>query len=341
MQVRHTVLGFATVVTLSLASTAHAADVYIDSFAVNNAGGDTARDPGDPLAGTTTEVGGGVWAGTGDYLLGQVAATTDGYVYSTNTTSLNTYAALPLTLNPGDVATIEARIMSFNNAGTDNWTAIGFLDNANSCYSAGKTWLLMRQDTTRTDEIAVFGALGGTGAGNTLIKSAIPGTPDADGFNLVQFTYDSGANTVSLVVNGETVLDQVADLGTPTISHVGFQFFRTTVEGALDDFRVTVMSSLHPGDANGDGLVNLSDLQILGDNWQSTTAGWAEADFTGDGTVNLADLQILGDNWGFGAGPDLALDQALEQAGLAIPEPAGLAVLGVGSLLLVRRRTTV
>ncbi len=95
-------------------------------------------------------------------------------------------------------------------------------------------------------------------------------------------------------------------------------------------------TALQPGDANGDGMVNLADLQILGDNWQSTTASWSEADFTGDGNVNLADLQILGDNWGFGVGSDLAFDEALAQ--VAIPEPAGLALLGMSGVLLLRRR---
>ncbi|MCC6681346.1 MAG: DNRLRE domain-containing protein [Phycisphaeraceae bacterium] len=91
----------------------------------------------------------------------------------------------------------------------------------------------------------------------------------------------------------------------------------------------------HPGDANGDGMVNLADLQILGDNWQSTTAIWSQADFTGDGIVNLADLQIVGDNWGFGASSDLSFDEAL--AAVVVPEPATAILLGTGLLLLVRR----
>ncbi|MCC6679978.1 MAG: hypothetical protein IT445_03655 [Phycisphaeraceae bacterium] len=95
-------------------------------------------------------------------------------------------------------------------------------------------------------------------------------------------------------------------------------------------------SALHPGDANGDGMVNLSDLQILGDNWQSNTATWAEADFTGDNTVNLADLQILGDNWGFGTGPDVSFDEALAQ--VAIPEPGACSLLAAGGLLVMLRR---
>ncbi|MCC6682664.1 MAG: hypothetical protein IT445_17325 [Phycisphaeraceae bacterium] len=107
-----------------------------------------------------------------------------------------------------------------------------------------------------------------------------------------------------------------------------------------DYFRFTsgAFAPLHAGDANGDGLVNLSDLQILGDNWQSTTATWTEADFTGDGVVNLSDLQILGDNWGFGTGPDIALDEALALTGIVIPEPGVAGLLLVGGLLAVRRR---
>ncbi|MCC6679784.1 MAG: hypothetical protein IT445_02675 [Phycisphaeraceae bacterium] len=94
----------------------------------------------------------------------------------------------------------------------------------------------------------------------------------------------------------------------------------------------------HPGDANGDGMVNLADLQILGDNWQSTTAKWSLADFTWDGMVNLADLQIIGDNWGYGAGPDISFDAALQQVGIVIPEPASLTLLVLPLSLVLRRR---
>ncbi len=94
-------------------------------------------------------------------------------------------------------------------------------------------------------------------------------------------------------------------------------------------------AAFHAGDANGDGQVNLADLQILGDNWQSTVADWSLADFTGDSVVDLADLQILGDNWGFGAALDMTFDQAIDWAGINVPEPGGLVLLGAGSLLMV------
>ncbi|MCC6680603.1 MAG: PEP-CTERM sorting domain-containing protein [Phycisphaeraceae bacterium] len=115
--------------------------------------------------------------------------------------------------------------------------------------------------------------------------------------------------------------------------------FSTGIGAAFyDDILLEDLAALHPGDANGDGMVNLSDLQILGDNWQSTTATWAEADFTGDGNVNLSDLQILGDNWGFGTTPDVAFDEAL--AGVVIPEPATAGLVMLGAFTLVKRRTS-
>ncbi len=95
----------------------------------------------------------------------------------------------------------------------------------------------------------------------------------------------------------------------------------------------------HAGDANGDGMVNLADLQILGDNWQATDAGWSAADFSGDQAVNLADLQIIGDNWGYGAGADVSFDEALAQVGIVVPEPATLGLLGLALPLILRRRT--
>ncbi|MCC6680120.1 MAG: hypothetical protein IT445_04375 [Phycisphaeraceae bacterium] len=95
-----------------------------------------------------------------------------------------------------------------------------------------------------------------------------------------------------------------------------------------------------PGDADGDGLVNLADLQILGDHWQSSTAIWSEADFNGDGLVNLADLQILGDHWGYGAGADSSFDEALQLMGTPVPEPGVMAVVLLSLCLWHSRKRT-
>ncbi len=52
------------------------------------------------------------------------------------------------------------------------------------------------------------------------------------------------------------------------------------------------------GDANLDGVVNLSDLGVLGDNYGHTGATWQQGDFNYDGVVNLSDLGYLGDTYG-------------------------------------------
>ncbi|MCC6681870.1 MAG: hypothetical protein IT445_13305 [Phycisphaeraceae bacterium] len=163
-----------------------------------------------------------------------------------------------------------------------------------------------------------------------------------DTYYTVAFAYDPNADTVAYSING--VLQDTFATGNLTLNKVQFGVVNASTPAtgkrnfALAQLQIGPYGP-HAGDANEDGLVNLSDLQILGDNWQSATATWSEADFTGDGNVNLADLQILGDYWGYGAwtllGPDVSFDEALAQ--LAIPEPASLMLL-VPGLLMLRRR---
>jgi hypothetical protein len=55
----------------------------------------------------------------------------------------------------------------------------------------------------------------------------------------------------------------------------------------------------NPADLNCDGVVNVSDLLILFDQWGGCTdCGNCPADLNGDCVVNVSDLLILFDNWG-------------------------------------------
>ncbi len=146
--------------------------------------------------------------------------------------------------------------------------------------------------------------------------------------------YEAGRTLVEPTTwQGELSLD-LSDVATKFVINQA----RLAEDLHFDEIRIGYLSPfVHPGDANADGLVNLADLQILGDNWQSNAAQWSQADFTGDGLVNLADLQIIGDNWGFGAAADMTFEAALDQ--LTIPEPGAFGLLAVGGLpMLVRRR---
>ena len=77
---------------------------------------------------------------------------------------------------------------------------------------------------------------------------------------------------------------------------------------------------LYPGDANGDGLVDVGDLGIMATSWGSTPAGWAQGDFTDDGLVDVGDLGVLAAAWG------LSIDSPA-----ALPEPASLALVAGGA----------
>ncbi|MEM7680486.1 MAG: dockerin type I domain-containing protein [Planctomycetota bacterium] len=87
-----------------------------------------------------------------------------------------------------------------------------------------------------------------------------------------------------------------------------------------------------PGDANGDGDVDLLDFDILAGNFGAgpgAVGGVSIGDFNGDGNVDLLDFDILAGNFGFTSPGSLPG---------AVPEPASMALLGLGSLTLLRGR---
>ena len=74
-----------------------------------------------------------------------------------------------------------------------------------------------------------------------------------------------------------------------------------------------------PGDANGDGRVDINDLTIVLTNYGQTGMTWTQGEFTGDGRVDINDLTIVLTNYGQTAGSSTGL--------AAVPEPGALAVL--------------
>ena len=77
------------------------------------------------------------------------------------------------------------------------------------------------------------------------------------------------------------------------------------------------------GDANGDSLIDDDDLSLLLSSW-GQDVGWANGNFNGDNIVDDDDLSLLLANWTGGA---------------AVPEPATAALLGLGALAMLRRRS--
>ena len=81
-----------------------------------------------------------------------------------------------------------------------------------------------------------------------------------------------------------------------------------------------------PGDTDGDGDVDLLDLDALGANFGTLSgATCAEGDFDGDGDVDLLDLDILGAN--FGTTPSAS-----------VPEPNAIMIALFGAAAILRSR---
>jgi autotransporter-associated beta strand protein len=189
-------------------------------------------------------------------------------------------------------------------------------------------------------------------------------------FNLqTGFTGDrikvTGLNALSL--NGGTVEISNAPVG-PTslgwynvIEHNGFtgSVAGITMPATVNSIAYTIDSSdpvfirVHRGfmgDANDDGTVNFSDFIILSQNF-GQSGNWNQANFTGAAVIDFNDFVVLSQNFGntIGAGQltvsneEIALFHSASQsffAGLGIPEPTSLALLGLGAVAMLRRRRT-
>jgi uncharacterized repeat protein (TIGR03803 family) len=205
---------------------------------------------------------------------------------------------------------------------------------------------------------------GATGLGTIFSLAATGGTPT------VLYSFDGAHGAVpydSLTLSGSTLYGPAThggDLtlnrgggvgtifsipvtgGTPTVLHTfegpdgefpcdltlsgSTLFGMTAAGGAKNDGTIFALHIL-PGDANGDGQVDINDLTIVLANFGQSGCAWSQGCMDNDptGTVDVNDLTIVLANFGdtFGA-PRLA----------ATPEPAALVLLLAALVCLLARR---
>lgn len=91
---------------------------------------------------------------------------------------------------------------------------------------------------------------------------------------------------------------------TPSVTKVRIQIAVTpgaNILAYLDNIQLfdsgVTVATVKPGDANGDGLVNIQDATLVSINWDKTAASRAMGDVSGDGVVNIQDATLIALNW--------------------------------------------
>jgi len=105
-----------------------------------------------------------------------------------------------------------------------------------------------------------------------------------------------------------------------------------TAGGEVSISELFFVYNVPPGDANGDGLINVQDLTIIATNYSQGQRLWTQGDFNHDGLVDIRDLGIYASHIGEDTGGvlyDLYDGSAQRNDPVPTHTPEPLTILGV------------
>jgi hypothetical protein len=127
---------------------------------------------------------------------------------------------------------------------------------------------------------------------------------------IVDNIIDCGGYPANMVTWGITIhgcYNKVSDntIYNPNPQNQGILELSPSEFNEIHDNQVLFVGERIPGDANGDGIVNVTDLYGISIHWYqgppaNTSSYEIFADFNYDGLVDTSDLKILGNDWGRG-----------------------------------------